>query len=121
MEPIIAAIALLFAANEPNSAKTGVGLESSQWRVVLDGVMGGLSSGKLTETPSGLRFTGDLSLKNNGGFAWARTRRLDLDANFEGFEIEFDACVFRQGLKIGMIGENDRDVAMKLAVFAIVQ
>ena len=88
MESIIAAIALLFATNEPNSATTVVGLESTQWRVVLDGVMGGLSSGKLTETTSGLRFTGDLSLKNNGGFAWARTRRLDLDANFQGFEIE---------------------------------
>ncbi len=88
MEPIIAAIVLLFASNEPNSAKTSVALESSQWRVVLDGVMGGLSSGKLTETPSGLQFTGDLSLKNNGGFAWARTRRLDLGANFAGFEIE---------------------------------
>ena len=63
MEAIIAAIALCFAANEPNSAQTGVALESRQWRVVLDGVMGGLSSGKLTETPSGLQFTGELSLR----------------------------------------------------------
>ena len=88
METIFAAIALCFATNEPNSAQIGVALESSQWRVVLDGVMGGLSSGKLTETPSGLQFTGELSLKNNGGFAWARTRRIDLDTNFQGFEIE---------------------------------
>ena len=88
MDALIAAIALVFAANEPNSATSVIGLQSSQWRVVLDGVMGGLSSGKLTETPSGLQFTGDLSLQNNGGFAWAKTRRLDLDGNFEGFEIE---------------------------------
>ena len=88
MESIIAAIVMFFAINEPNSATRAVGLESSQWRVVLDGVMGGLSSGKLTETPSGLRFTGDLSLRNNGGFAWARTRRLELEDKFEGFEIE---------------------------------
>ncbi len=88
MEPILAAVALFFATNEPNYATGVVDLKSSQWRVVLDGVMGGLSSGKLTESTSGLRFTGDLSLKNNGGFAWARTRQLDLTADFEGFEIE---------------------------------
>ena len=51
MEPIIAAICLLYATSGSNSAETSVELESSQWRVVLDGVMGGLSNGKLTETP----------------------------------------------------------------------
>ena len=85
---MIAAVALFFATEDSNSATNGVNLKSSEWRVVLDGVMGGLSSGKLTEAPSGLRFTGDLSLRNNGGFAWARTRRLDLVNDFEGFETE---------------------------------
>jgi monofunctional biosynthetic peptidoglycan transglycosylase len=47
----------------------------SQWRVINDGVMGGLSrSGvALTERGTGL-FTGELSLENNGGFASIRTR-----------------------------------------------
>ncbi|MEL7066951.1 MAG: CIA30 family protein, partial [Planctomycetota bacterium] len=88
MGPVVAAFTLLFAANGANPATNEVDLQPTQWRVVLDGVMGGLSSGKLTESKSGLKFTGELSLKNNGGFAWARTRRLDLDRNFDGFEIE---------------------------------
>ena len=88
MGPIVAAFTLLFAANGAYPATNEVDLQPTQWRVVLDGVMGGLSSGKLTESKSGLKFTGELSLKNNGGFAWARTRRLDLDRNFDGFEIE---------------------------------
>ncbi len=88
MPSFLAAAVLLFATGESNPAKTAIGLKSPQWRVVLDGVMGGLSSGTLTESKVGLRFRGDLSLKNNGGFAWARTRQLNLGRDFDGFEIE---------------------------------
>ena len=88
MSSLMVAICLLYAAPGSNPPENTVELQSSQWRVVLDGVMGGLSNGKLTTTSFGLRFTGNLSLKNNGGFAWARTRQLGLDSNFEGFEIE---------------------------------
>jgi uncharacterized surface protein with fasciclin (FAS1) repeats len=46
----------------------------SGWRIVLDGVMGGLSSGRVAQTEAGvLRFTGDLSLENNGGFSQMQT------------------------------------------------
>jgi transforming growth factor-beta-induced protein len=45
------------------------------WQVVLDGVMGGLSSGRLSEPEAGIvRFTGRLRLENNGGFSQARTQ-----------------------------------------------
>jgi uncharacterized surface protein with fasciclin (FAS1) repeats len=44
------------------------------WQTVLDGVMGGLSSGRIAAGESGtLRFTGELSLENNGGFSQIRT------------------------------------------------
>ncbi len=44
------------------------------WRVVVDGVMGGRSSGLVAQNEPGvLRFTGDLSLENNGGFSQIRT------------------------------------------------
>ncbi len=44
------------------------------WRTVLDGVMGGLSTGKITQVDPGLlRFTGELSLENNGGFSQTQT------------------------------------------------
>lgn len=44
------------------------------WSTVLDGVMGGLSTGKVSQPEAGiLRWTGELSLENNGGFSQVRT------------------------------------------------
>jgi uncharacterized surface protein with fasciclin (FAS1) repeats len=44
------------------------------WRTVLDGVMGGLSTGRVSQPEPGmLLFTGELSLDNNGGFSQIRT------------------------------------------------
>ncbi|MHC4975794.1 MAG: CIA30 family protein [Planctomycetota bacterium] len=44
------------------------------WRVVLDGVMGGRSTGELVSDRDGdIRFKGTLSLENNGGFSQIRT------------------------------------------------
>lgn len=44
-----------------------------EWRIVLDGVMGGLSKARVgTAEPGVLSFTGTLSLENNGGFAQMR-------------------------------------------------
>ena len=44
------------------------------WRVVVDGVMGGRSTGRVASNEPGiLRFSGDLSLENNGGFSQIRT------------------------------------------------
>ena len=44
------------------------------WQTVLDGVMGGLSTGRIESKSGGtLRFTGELSLENNGGFSQIRT------------------------------------------------
>jgi monofunctional biosynthetic peptidoglycan transglycosylase len=44
------------------------------WQTVLDGVMGGRSTGRITEGEAGtLRFAGELSLENNGGFSQIRT------------------------------------------------
>lgn len=46
----------------------------SGWRIVLDGVMGGRSTGRVTQTEPGiLRFSGELSLENNGGFSQMQT------------------------------------------------
>lgn len=51
------------------------------WRLITDGVMGGVSSGTLTtdnlQEKSCLRLRGDVSLRNNGGFIQAA---LDIDA-----------------------------------------
>ena len=49
--------------------------KASAWNTVVDGVMGGRSSGKIGSTDQGtLSFSGKLSLENNGGFSQMRTR-----------------------------------------------
>jgi monofunctional biosynthetic peptidoglycan transglycosylase len=54
--------------------------EKLDWRIVDDGVMGGLSQGKREITKDGiLRFFGTLSLENNGGFSSLRTEPVKLD------------------------------------------
>jgi len=53
--------------------------ETNDWTVVNDGVMGGLSKGKLTYTESSVIFEGELSLANNGGFASFQGNRGEYD------------------------------------------
>ncbi|SHJ63970.1 Complex I intermediate-associated protein 30 (CIA30) [Rubritalea squalenifaciens DSM 18772] len=55
-------------------------VDAQGWRVVDDGVMGGLSQGKMEVSKDGvLRFSGTLSLENNGGFSSLRTGNIPLD------------------------------------------
>jgi monofunctional biosynthetic peptidoglycan transglycosylase len=70
-EPMPPAARVLFDFTRPDSA--------TAWQPVNDGVMGGVSDGRFLITPEGhLRFLGNLSLENNGGFASVRTRRAPL-------------------------------------------
>jgi monofunctional biosynthetic peptidoglycan transglycosylase len=56
------------------------GKDAMNWQVVNDGVMGGLSQGKLTQKTAGtMLFSGMLSLENNGGFSTFRSRILKMD------------------------------------------
>ena len=58
---------VLFDFTSPDAAK--------EWQTVNDGVMGGVSEGKLKITDAKtLEFFGNLSLENNGGFASVRTK-----------------------------------------------
>ncbi|MEO0416781.1 MAG: CIA30 family protein [Verrucomicrobiota bacterium] len=51
-----------------------------EWRIVNDGVMGGLSKGNLEVTDAGtMKFNGTLSLENNGGFSTVRTDKIKRD------------------------------------------
>lgn len=67
----------------------GTVIATGDWYAVNDGVMGGKSRSEMTSTPEGtLRFGGDLSLANNGGFASVRTTLADGDlSRFAGLEI----------------------------------
>ncbi len=46
--------------------------ERLPWRVVLDGVMGGLSTGQVDVENGSMVFSGETSLRNNGGFSSIR-------------------------------------------------
>lgn len=87
------------------------------WRIVVDGVMGGRSSGRVSQPEPGiLRFTGDLSLENNGGFSQMRT---NVDgsqfAGAEGVEIKIrgDGRVYKFDIRCSnvrmMAGAFQRD------------
>lgn len=54
--------------------------DGDDWVIVNDGVMGGLSQGRTVLTDSSLLYTGNISLRNNGGFSSLRSpfRRWDL-------------------------------------------
>ncbi|MGB6269009.1 MAG: CIA30 family protein [Olleya sp.] len=73
MKPLLI-IALFFM-----TATTGLTIDFGQdkagesWRIVNDGVMGGLSQSTATLTKDSVQFKGDVSLENNGGFASMRT------------------------------------------------
>ena len=56
--------------------------EANSWRIVNDGVMGGISDSQIAwnEKDETLIFSGNVSLENNGGFASIRTVPQKFDA-----------------------------------------
>ncbi|MEO0403955.1 MAG: CIA30 family protein, partial [Bacteroidota bacterium] len=49
------------------------------WKVINDGVMGGLSEGEIEITENSLKFSGSISLKNFGGFTSVKSPFLSQD------------------------------------------
>jgi len=91
------------------------------WNTVLDGVMGGLSTGRVSQPEPGiLRFTGELSLENNGGFSQMRTavaqgaltgaEGLLLEVRGDGRDYKFD---IRQSTVRMMAGAYQQDFSTK--------
>ena len=66
---ILLVTAFLVLTGNPYTIDFGKNKGGSEWRVIVDGVMGGLSTGKATFTENTVQFTGNLSLENNGGFS----------------------------------------------------
>jgi len=62
--------------------------DENAWRSINDGVMGGISSGRMRMLETTAVFEGNLSLENNGGFASVRSGALDSDLDgFTGFRV----------------------------------
>lgn len=60
----------------------------NRWRIVNDGVMGGLSSSKVNVQDDKVIFSGTVSLENNGGFASLRSPVREYDfSKYSGVEL----------------------------------
>ncbi|WP_375748840.1 CIA30 family protein [Vibrio sp. HN007] len=74
-KPIAASGATMIDLTQPN--------EHQSWRATNDNVMGGISLGQLTYGDQSSKFSGELSLANNGGFSsvnrTVETLRLDVE------------------------------------------
>ena len=122
--PLSGIIALL-ALGSLAAGKTGTVAEfdsdeskAMNWRVVNDGVMGGLSKGNLKVSDEGvLSFSGNLSLENNGGFSSIRTGSVEMDlseatgvvARVKGdgrtYQIRFGTDARFRGMEVSFMAE----------------
>lgn len=97
--PAMAEDLLIIDDRQSGDSRSNLG---SPWRLVTDGVMGGVSSGQLLpDTQAGracLRITGEVRLENNGGFLQAA---LDLPG-----DPAFDASAFA-GLELDVYGNDE--------------
>jgi len=67
-------------------------LQASEWVMVNDDVMGGISTSRLQEKRGGLRLDGYLSTENNGGFNSARSKviaPLDAIVQSKGISVQW--------------------------------
>jgi len=69
----------LFISSTPYKIDLGNQSNNQNWSIVNDGVMGGLSRGQIAYDDGFMRFSGKLSLENNGGFSWMKSSSMELD------------------------------------------
>lgn len=63
--------------------------EWQSWRVINDGVMGGLSKGQMVYEDNSSQFIGEISLDNNGGFSSIYRSVLPLSEGVKTVRVEF--------------------------------
>ncbi|MEM6642677.1 MAG: CIA30 family protein [Bacteroidota bacterium] len=81
------------------------GKDIDSWTIINDGVMGGLSVGSISQTDNGVRFAGEVSLENNGGFTSYKSEfaRYDL-SKYKSMSIRYRSS----GHDIGFQLENNQ-------------
>ncbi|MGB0347251.1 MAG: CIA30 family protein [Balneolaceae bacterium] len=81
----------------------GAEKDGRNWRIINDGVMGGISIGQAGLDENSLLFVGQLSFENNGGFASLRSNRMNLDLS----DAEFIEIKYRlDGIKFSFMFEQ---------------
>ena len=101
MQVILLIILILLPMNSSMKKDTlvfdfGENKEFGSWSIINDGVMGGLSSSKATLSGNSVLFSGNVSLKNNGGFVSLRSAMGNYDlSGFTHCEIRFKSDTSR--------------------------
>jgi len=73
------------------------GWDQNSWRVTVDGVMGGKSSGRLRYADGAMIFDGTISL-DGGGFSSVRRSLSEMDlSSYAGIVVELDSQVYSPG------------------------
>ncbi|RPA69661.1 CIA30 family protein [Cyclobacteriaceae bacterium YHN15] len=82
---------------EPLVFDFGKNKDFGSWRIINDGVMGGLSQSKATLEGDAVLFAGNVSLKNNGGFVSLRSALGNYDlSSYQYCEIRFKSDTDRK-------------------------
>lgn len=77
----------------------------TDWMIINDGVMGGLSKGKLEFMENSLLFSGTVSLANNGGFSSLKSRFQSFDlSNYSKVKIRLRS----NGIRVAFTMETDQ-------------
>ncbi len=103
--PLMLCLSLISSTTEPMRIDFGNEKDGRDWRTLLDGVMGGLSQGRMARNSNSLSFNGSVSLANNGGFSSLRSPfgAVDLSA--------YQTLVIRargEGQSFAVVLESDR-------------
>lgn len=96
---LLMVLAFIIQAKEYNQE------DLTNWRIINDGVMGGLSKGAAQKSEDFIEFSGEVSLENNGGFSSFRAPygRYDL-SKFEKLVIRYRST----GIKVGFTMNMDQ-------------
>jgi len=98
----LSALIMLTQNQENHLLNASLMATEKQWRIVNDGVMGGLSSSNVAVKDDKIIFSGNVSLENNGGFTSLRSPVKDY--NFEEYS----------GLELKIKGDGKRySISMK--------
>lgn len=89
---ILFIVSILVSVPSSVSIDFGKDGDGKQWQVINDGVMGGLSRGKITFDDGAVLFKGTVSLANNGGFSSFKSPfgKTDL-SDYQTVEMRFKA------------------------------
>lgn len=107
---LLLTVSLFNKSNMDEIYNFSIDINVKEWRVVNDGVMGGVSSSSLRLSAAGHgQFSGHVSLANNGGFAsmhWNKSIELTQDKKYIVLRVKGDGKAYEFRLK-GAVSQSE--------------